>query len=278
MLLLHFLSRLRPDWSLVSAPHSGSILPAAASEWGWTRVSDLSGCSSHQYRPSSSLSCSPGDLERLCLGVWVWGRMRGHRWVVLTVFYVPLEQVTGAIHQSVFYTGALQGVRGGLAVLAGAAPVIRLYKHLLTLLTINLHFIPPCSAQHSETQLWTLIKTVLPRPVFIQAGVGNGTENWFICRIESESCVTGACNESSVTMGSWQLENSCICKKYLNYYQNYLRPNWINQVQHETGYCWAEGPSRPESSVPLALFLTLPLAPLPPLSRGGGLPVTMLML
>ena len=172
MLLLHFLSGLSPDWSLVTAPHSGSILPAAASEWGWTRVSDLSGCSSHQYRPSSSLSCSPGDLERLCLGVWVWGRMRGHRWVVLTVFYVPLEQVTGAIHQSVFYTRALQGVRGGLAVLAGAAPVIRLYKYLLTLLTINLHFIPLCSAQHSETQLWTLIKTVLPRPVFIQAGVG----------------------------------------------------------------------------------------------------------
>ena len=39
-------------------------------------------------------------------------------------------------------------------------------------------------------------------------------------------------------LGSWQLENICICKKYLNYYQNYLRPNWINQVQHETGYCW----------------------------------------
>ena len=179
-----------------------------------------------------------------------------------------------------FYTRALQGVRGGLAVLAGAAPVIRLYKHLLTLLTINLHFIPPCSAQHSETQLWTLIKTVLPRPVFIQAGVGGwDRELIYLSYWERGRAVLpgGACNESSVTMGSWQLENSCICKKYLNYYQNYLRPNWINQVQHETGYCWAEGPSRPESSVPLALFLTLPLTP--PLSRGGGgLPVTMLML
>ena len=132
-----------------------------------------------------------------------------------------------------------------------------------------------------STALWHTIGNPLAKQFYLaqclfKRGPNDGTENWFV-GLKGEMCCQGEEGRALVTgaasqLGSWQLENICICKKYLNYYQNYLRPNWINQVQHETGYCWGSITTWELCS---ACSIFHPPGPRPPPAQregGGGLP------
>ena len=155
-----FCGQLSPDWSPLSLqlPHSGSISTPAASGW-------RDACSRLVWELQPALSTLPSTphplwgLGRLTLSgfLGLGGGCGANRWVVLTVFYVPLA---GARHPCF--------TRGERRVSPVLPPVIRLYKHL-TLLTINLLFRQFQHAQHSTlTHNWEpFSKTVLPRSVFI---------------------------------------------------------------------------------------------------------------